>query len=384
MTADYTRLLPLRTDPPATFFLWGARQAGKSTLLAAEFPDVPWVDLLHPATYRRYLQNPEMLIEEQRRHGAEFIVIDEIQKVPALLDAVHWLIEQRGVHFALCGSSARKVRRGQANLLGGRGERRELHGLSAMEIGAGVDLVRLLNHGYLPPIYNAERPQPLLDAYVSQYLKEEIAAEGLARRLPAYAEFLGLAALADGDLVNYTTIARDTGVSSQTVRGYFEILEDTLLGRFLPAYRRRPKRRVVAAPKFYFGDVGVVNYLAKRGELRPGGELFGKAFENWVFHELCCYNSYRGRYADFCYWRLSSGIEVDFVINHIDCAVEAKAVTRVRSDHAKGLREFKVDHPETGRRIIVSLDPHDRTTDDGIEMLHHTTFLAQLWQGALF
>ena len=381
---EYTRLLRLRADPPATFFLWGPRQSGKSTLLGAEFPEVPWVDLLLPATYRRYLQAPELLIEEQRRHGADFIVIDEVQKVPALLDVVHWLIERRGVHFALCGSSARKVRRGQANLLGGRGERRELHGLSAMEIGPEVDLGRLLNHGYLPPIYDAARPLPLLDAYVSQYLKEEIAAEGLVRRLPAYADFLALAALSDGDAVNYTTIARDTGTSSQTVRGYFEILEDTLLGRFLPAYRRRPKRRVVAAPKFYFADVGVVNFLARRGALEPGGELFGKAFENWVFHELCCYNAYRARYADFSYWRLSSGIEVDFVVNHIDCAVEAKAVSRMRSDHAKGLRELKVDHPETGRRIVVSLDPHDRTTADGIELLHHRTFLTQLWQGSLF
>ena len=370
---EYTRLLRLRADPPATFFLWGPRQSGKSTLLGAEFPEVPWVDLLLPATYRRYLQAPELLIEEQRRHGADFIVIDEVQKVPALLDVVHWLIERRGVHFALCGSSARKVRRGQANLLGGRGERRELHGLSAMEIGPEVDLVRLLNHGYLPPIYDAARPLPLLDAYVSQYLKEEIAAEGLVRRLPAYADFLALAALSDGDAVNYTTIARDTGTSSQTVRGYFEILEDTLLGRFLPAYRRRPKRRGVAAPKFYFADVGVVNFLARRG-----------AFENWVFHELCCYNAYRARYADFSYWRLSSGIEVDFVVNHIDCAIEAKAVSRVRGDHAKGLRELQADHPETGRRIVVSLDPHDRTTEDGIELLHHRTFLTRLWQGALF
>ena len=380
----YTRFLRLRADPPVTFFLWGARQAGKSTLLEAEFPDVLWVDLLLPTAYRRYLQAPELLIEEQRRHGADFIVIDEVQRVPALLDVVHWLMERRGVQFALCGSSARKVGRGQANLLGGRGERRELHGLSAMEIGPGVDLVRLLNHGYVPPIYDAERPLPALDAYVSQYLKEEIAAEGLVRRLPAYADFLALAALSDGDVVSYTTIARDTGISSQTVRGYFEILEDTLLGRFLPAYRRRPKRRVVAAPKFYFGDVGVVNFLAKRGALQPGGELFGKAFENWVFHELCCYNAYRARCADFFYWRLSSGIEVDFVVNHIDCAVEAKAVNRVHGDHTKGLRELQADHPETARRVVVSLDPHDRTTEDGIELIHYTTFLNLLWRGALF
>ena len=380
----FPRLLTLRTAAPATFFLWGPRQTGKSTLLAEAFPDVPWIDLLRPESYRRYLQTPELLIDEQRRHGAGFMVIDEVQRVPALLDAVHWLMENRGVHFALCGSSARKVRRGHANLLGGRAERRELHGLSAMEIGPDVDLVRLLNHGYLPSIYNAARPLPRLDGYVSQYLKEEVAAEGLSRRLPAYADFLALAALADGEVVSYTAIARDTGVAGQTVRSYFEILEDTLLGRFLPAYRRRPKRRTVAAPKFYFGDVGVVNFLARRGALQPGGELFGKAFENWVFHELCCYNAYRARYADFFYWRLSSGIEVDFVVNHIDCAFEAKAASRVRGDHARGLRELAVDHPETRRRVIVSLDPHDRTTDDGIEVLHYNTFLARLWEGAFF
>ena len=184
--AKYTRLLELRRGHPETFFLWGPRQAGKSTLLAETFPDVPWVDLLRPESYRRYLQAPQLLIDEQRRHGADFIVIDEIQKVPALLDAVHWLIERRGVHFALCGSSARKVRRGAANLLGGRGERRELYGLSAREIGPGVDLERLLNHGYLPSIHDAPAALPRLDAYVSQYLKEEVAAEGLSRRLPAY------------------------------------------------------------------------------------------------------------------------------------------------------------------------------------------------------
>ncbi len=380
----FRRLLTLSDTTPCTFFLWGPRQTGKSTLLAEHFPEVPWIDLLRPESYRRYLQAPEMLIEEQRRHGAGFMVIHEVQKVPALLDAVHWLMEHRGVHFALCGSSARKVRRGHANLLGGRAESRELYGLSAMEIGPDVDLVRLLNHGYLPRIYGAVRPLPLLDGYISQYLKEEVAAEGLSRRLPAYADFLALAALSDGEVVSYTTIARDTGVAGQTVRSYFEILEDTLLGRFLPAYRRRPKRRTVAAPKFYFGDVGIVNFLAKRGVLSPGGELFGKAFENWVFHELCCYNSYRARYADFHYWRLSSGIEVDFVVNHIDCAIETKAVQRIRADHARGLRELVVDHPETRRRVIVSLDPHDRTTDDGIEMLHYATFLERLWEGDFF
>jgi uncharacterized protein len=186
------------------------------------------------------------------------------------------------------------------------------------------------------------------------------------------------------EVVNYTNIARETGVSGHTVKSYFEILQDTLLGRFLPVYRRRPKRRTVAAPKFYFLDLGVVNFLARRGVLEPGSELYGKAFENWIFHELCCYNSYQSRYAEMYYWRLPSGLEVDFVINHIECAIEAKASSRIRPDHLKGLRELKNDHPETGKRLLVSLDPHNRTSDDGIEMVHYSSFLEKLWTGMLF
>ena len=184
--------------------------------------------------------------------------------------------------------------------------------------------------------------------------------------------------------MSFTTIARDTGVSSQTIKGYFDILSDTLLGRFLPSYRRRPKRRLVTSPKFYFHDIGVVNFLAKRGKIQPGSELIGKAFENWIFHELCCYNSYREAYADFYYWRLSSGVEVDFIINHIECAIEAKASPRINNNHLKGLRELIKEHPETKKRIIVSLDEIDRKTKDGIEIIHYSTFLRKLWEGGFF
>ncbi len=311
-------------------------------------------------------------------------MIDEIQKLPQLLDLVHWLIENLGVRFALCGSSARKVKRNRANLLGGRGIRYELYGLSASEIGDDLDFLALLNRGYIPPIYQSNNPGRFLNAYIAQYLKEEIAAEGLVRNLPGFSEFLEIAALSDTELLNYTTIARDIGVASSTVKAYFEILSDTLLGRFLPPYRRRPKRRVVAAPKFYFFDVGVVNFLAKRGELSTGSELIGKAFENWVFHELCSYNAYREKYADLFYWRLSSGIEVDFIINHIDCAIESKASEKIRSRHMRGLRELKKEHPEVRKRLLVSMDSHDRETEDGILILHYTTFLDSLWKGLFF
>lgn len=384
MVEYYTRALELPQPGRETFFLWGSRQSGKSTLLKKRYPDSLYIDLLKSEEFRRYTERPELLRQEIEQNNAEFVVIDEIQKVPSLLNEVHWLYENRGIHFALCGSSARKIKKGQANLLGGRGIYYEMYGFSAYELGPDFDIDRMLNHGYLPPIYLADQPKRLLNTYISLYLKEEIAAEGLVRRLPVYSEFLNMASLSDGGLVNYTTIARETGVSSETIRGYFEILVDTLLGRFLPSYRRRPKRRTTKAPKFYFTDVGIVNFLARRSEILRGSELFGKAFENWVFHELCAYNMYRDRFAEMHYWQLAGGLEVDFIINHIDCAVECKSSPRIGAAHLKGLRQLLIDHPETKRRIIVCLETKDRKTEDGIEILHYKTFITKLWNGEFF
>jgi predicted AAA+ superfamily ATPase len=305
------------------------------------------------------------------------VVIDEVQKVPALLDEVHWLHENRRIRFALCGSSARKVRRGAANLLGGRAVRYELHGLTAAELGREFDLVRLLNHGYLPSHFESDRPERLLAAYVGDYLREEVAAEGLVRNLPVFSTFLTASALSDGGLVNFATIARECGVSAPTVKGHFGILEDTLLGRWLPGYVRRPKRRVIGSPKFYFADVGVVNHLARRGRLEPGGELFGKAFENWVHHELRAHQAYHGGSDELSYWRLASGIEVDFIVGSMRVAIEAKATGRVTADHLKGLRHLHADHPRA-RRVLVCLEPRRRTTEDGIEILPAPAFVAAL------
>ena len=281
----FKRALQLPPSGTETFFLWGPRQTGKSTLLKQAYPDAHWVDLLKADAFRRYTQNPEILREELRSiTPSPFVVIDEIQKVPQLLDEVHWLHENSGIQFALCGSSARKVRRGHANLLGGRAVRHELFGFVSDELGDSFDFEKLLNRGYLPRIYQSSNPVRLLSAYVGDYLKEEIAAEGLTRNLPAFSDFLNAAALSDTEMVNFSTIARETGVTSPTIKGYFEILTDTLLGRWLPAYKKRAKRRVITAPKFYFSDVGVVNFLAKRKGLVPGSPYYGKAFENWLFH----------------------------------------------------------------------------------------------------
>jgi uncharacterized protein len=396
--------------PPAgkeTFVLWGPRQTGKTTLLAEAYPTAHWIDLLKADEYRRYLQNPERLRQEfslayvsltlrevsakdlhrkraDRAATHPQVVIDEVQKVPQLLDEVHWLHEHQGVRFALCGSSARKVKRGAANLLGGRAVRYELHGLTAAELGTEFHLERMLNHGYLPSIYLSERPQRLLNAYVADYLKEEVAAEALVRTLPVFSEFLNVAALSDAELVNFSTIARECGVSSHTIKEYFRILEDTLLGRWLPAYTKRPKRRVIGAPKFYFVDVGVVNHLARRGPVRPGSELYGKAFENWVFHELSAHNAYSEAFAHLSYWRLASGIEVDFVVNDFQVAVEAKATAKVSADHLRGLRNLVQDHPRVGVRVIVCLEPKPRRTEDGILILPAREFCTRLQAGEFF
>ena len=379
----FNREIELPPPGTETFFLWGPRQTGKSTLLRDAYPNARWIDLLKSEEYRRYLQRPELLREELSARPVDQVVIDEVQKVPALLDEVHWLIENSGAQFALCGSSARKVKRGGANLLGGRAIRRELFGLTANEIGKDVDVDRLLNHGYLPRAYLSDRPERLLNAYVSDYLREEVAAEALVRNVPAFADFLSLAALGDTEPVNFTNIARETGVSSHTVKSYFEILVDTLLGRWLPAYRKRPKRRIAAAPKFYFADAGVVNHLARRAKLAPGSELYGKAFENWVHHELVAHNSYSESYARLSYWRLTTGSEVDFIINDMEVAIEAKAAAKVRDHHLKGLRELAKDHPDVGQRIVVCLEPRSRKTSDGILILPPNEFVQRLASGEL-
>jgi predicted AAA+ superfamily ATPase len=378
------RALALPPRPEESFFLWGPRQTGKTSLLRDTYPNAVWIDLLRTDDVIRYGSRPAFLREEllAQPRGA-LAVIDEVQKVPALLDEVHWLIEHRGLVFALCGSSARKVRRGHANLLGGRAVRYELTGLVSAELGREFDLVRALNHGFLPRHYLADQPARRLRSYVDDYLKEEILAEGLVRNLPPFAAFLAAAALADAELVNFATIARDCGVSAPTVRGYFEILTDTLLARFLPAYTRRPKRRVIQASKCYFADVGVVNVLARRGRLEPGSELFGKAFESWVFHELSAYRAYHGFGFDLAYWRLASGVEVDFVLDDLGCAIEAKATARVHADHLKGLRELHRDQPRVGKRVVVSLEARSRRTEDGIDVLPATVFARELWSGGL-
>jgi len=378
----YKRFLALPVKPLQSFFLWGPRQSGKTTLLKQVYPDAHRIDLLRGDLVIRYMQNPSIFREEvMAMPKSKLVVIDEVQKVPQLLDEVHYLIQEENRFFAMCGSSARKVKRGHANLLGGRAIRYELLGLSAIEIGKNFDIVHMLNSGPIPNHYLSKNPLRMIQSYVDDYLREEILQEGLIRSLPIFSDFLRVAAIGDTEIVNLSNIARESGVSANTVRDHYSILVDTLIGAFLPAYTKRPKRRIISAPKFYFRDIGIVNYLTRRGMVQPGSELFGKAFENWLFHELSVHSRYTEQFYDVSYWRLTTGVEVDFVLGNALIAIEAKAKEKITVNDLKGLREFKKEFPEVKFRIVVSLERNSRLTDDGILILPFSEFIQKLWKG---
>ena len=377
----YKRLLLLPKKPVQSFFLWGPRQTGKTTLLKQTYPDAYRIDLLKSEVLMRYLQHPSVFREEiMALNPSKLVVIDEIQKAPVLLDSVHYLIQEQSRVCVMCGSSARKVRKEHANLLGGRAVRHELLGLSAKEIGDNFDLERMLNTGPLPNHYDNAKAKRAIQSYVDDYLREEILQEGLIRKLPIFSDFLRIAAIGDTEIVNLSNIARETGVSVPTVRNHYTILTDTLMGAFLPAYTKRAKRRTIHMPKFYFRDIGVANYLAKRGFIQRGSELFGKAFENWLFHELSVHSRYSETFYDISYWRLTCGVEVDFVIGKAETAIEAKAKEKITSNDLKGLVQFKKEHPDVKNLIVVSLEKKARLTANGIMILPYHEFLAKLWQ----
>ncbi len=378
----YNRLILLPSAPKRSFFLLGPRQVGKSTLLKSTYPKSLYIDFLKSDELMRFQEKPSLLRTEYAVHQSEFpIIIDEVQKVPLILDEVHWLIENRKTKFVLCGSSARKLKRGKANLLGGRALHFEMRGLLAGELESGFSLEKILNRGFLPEHYDADESEypGLIRSYVGDYLKEEIAAEALVRNIPAFTTFLSAAAFSDTEPVNFSTISRDVGVSAHTIKEHFEILSDTMQGVWLPAFSKRLKRRVRQAPKFYFNDLGVVNFLSRRGKIALGSELFGKAFESYLFHEIDAYRVYKNPDLLLSYWHLTTGVEVDFIFNDMEAAVEIKGVSKVKSDHLKGLRELQADFPTIKARYLVCLEERPRITEDGIHILPYMEFLNKLW-----
>lgn len=364
-----------------SLFLWGARQTGKSTLLKSLFPNALWFDLLLSDTFLRYQSEPQQFRQAVLASGNTVpVVVDEIQKIPALLDEIHWLIVNHSVRFILSGSSPRKIIRAGNNLLGGRALRYELYPLIHAEI-PDFELLRALNNGLLPRHYLSENPKKLIEAYIGNYLKDEILAEAKVRNINAFTQFLGAAAFSNGEIVNYSNIATECGVSHNTVKEYFQILEDTLLGRFLPSFQKKPKRRVILAPKFYYFDLGIVNKLLKRGRIEAKSESFGHAFEHFIYQELHAHSKYSEKDYMISYWRTTSQFEVDFILGDHEVAIEVKGTDNVQPRHLKGLKSFSEEY-SVKKLIVVSDDPLERKAGN-ISIVPWKIFLERLWQGEI-
>ncbi|MDR2511992.1 MAG: AAA family ATPase [Bacteroidales bacterium] len=360
-----------------SIFFWGARQTGKSTLLKTMYPNALHFDLLISKVYNDFARYPDTLRETILANlETTPVIIDEIQRLPNLLNEVHWLIVNHNVRFILSGSSPRKIIRFGANLLGGRALRYELYPLISQEIPE-FDLMRAVNNGLLPRHYDSSNPQKLIASYIDNYLRDEIVAEAKIRNVGIFSRFLEAVAFSNGEMVNYTNIAADCGVSATTVKEYFQILEDTLLGRFVPSFQKKPKRKVILAPKFYLFDVGIANYLLHRGKIVLGSEIFGKAFEHFIYQEICAHSRYSGKDYFICYWRTTSQLEIDFVLGDHEVAIEVKATEHADARHLKGLVAFSEEY-EVKKSILISNDPLPRLVGKNL-ILPWKVFLEKLW-----
>lgn len=375
------RLLQIDLPPGQSAFLWGPRKTGKTTFLRQRFPDSLVFDFLQTDRFLAFSNRPSLLreqlaaaSEEQLRHP---IILDEVQKVPMVLDEVHWLIENRGLSFILCGSSARKLKRGRANLLGGRAWRFEMFPFVTSELDS-YNLLDVLNKGMIPSHYLQHDARRSLKAYVQDYLKEEVFAEGLVRNLPAFSRFFDSMTYSHGELTNFLNISRDCGIDSKTVKEYYQILVDTLMGVFIHPFKKRQSRQVITrSPKFYLFDTGVAGVVTKRVLNEEKGEIFGKAFEHFILLELLAYRSYKEKDFEIEFWRTKSGIEVDFILGNGEIAIEVKGKSQIASKDLRPIRSFR-DEFSPKEALVVCNEPAERIVDN-IRIVPYRIFLQRLW-----
>lgn len=369
-----------KIDPPAdrSAFLWGPRKTGKTTLLRQQFPKACWIDLLDYDQFLSLGQRPTRLRQILEAQTSKTVVIDEVQKIPPLMDEIHWLIENRTYQFILCGSSARKLRRRESGLLGGRAWRYELYPFVTNEL-AHFDLDKALLYGSIPAHYLSSNSEMDLRGYVQDYLKEEIQAEALTRNLPAFSKFLRSASITNGMLLNYSNAARDAGVSVKTIREYYQILEDTLIGRQLAPWRKSKKRRLIETAKFFFFDTGIVSSLLERKSLTHGTREYGRAFEHFILQECWAYRHYSKIEFPITFWRTASGSEVDLILGDADVAIEVKSSTNI-GDRPKGLHLFHEEH-KCRKSFVISMEHRPRKISSKITVLPWQVFCERLWAG---
>jgi len=379
------RVLNIELPPRQSAFLWGARKTGKSTYLKKNFPDSLVFDFLKSDLFIEFSKNPSLLREQLFAQSEAVtghpVILDEVQKVPQILDEVHWLIENKGFRFILCGSSARKLKRGQANLLGGRAWRYEMFPLTTVEIG-DVDLLRALNHGLIPAHYLQNNYKKSLKAYVRDYLKEEVFNEGLTRNIPAFSRFFDAMGYSHGELTNYSNIARECGVDSKTVKEYYQILVDTLLGTMVEPFKKRKNRQTISkASKFYLFDVGVAGAITNREIHEEKGELFGKAFEHLILMQMVAHSSYSELEYEINFWRTKSGMEVDFILGKGETAVEIKGSSRVDNRDLKSLSAFIEEY--SPRKGFVVCNEKAKRVHGNVIVIPWRMFLDDLWEGKI-
>lgn len=379
------RILDIKLPQKQSAFLWGPRKTGKTTYLKKHFPDSLIFDFLKTDFFIEVSKNPALLRErilaKDKNAIKHPIILDEVQKVPQVLDEVHWLIENKGLHFILCGSSARKLRRGHVNLLGGRAWRYEMFPLVTAEL-KNINLLHALNHGMVPTHYlqDDQECKKSLKAYMQDYLKEEVFAEGLTRNIPAFSRFFDAFGYSHGELTNYSNIARDCGVDSKTVKEYYQILIDTLLAVRIDPFKKRQSRKIITkAPKYYLFDVGVANYLRKQHLEEERGEEFGRAFEHFLLMEILAYRSYSGQDFTINFWRTKTGLEIDFILARGEIAIEIKGANRIDKRDLNALVAFAEEY--SPKRNFVVCNEKEKRLHGKIEILPWSNFLQELWAG---
>ncbi len=378
---DITRSIPLAKELAKTsVLLLGPRRTGKSWIIRHQIKADQTFNLLRSDTFQQLTARPS-LIREGIQPQTKLIVIDEIQKFPQLMDEVHLMIEETGVKFLLTGSSARKLKRNHTSLMAGRAKTRHLLPFTSSELGSKFNLLKILSFGALPPVVLSDEPEEIISSYVGDYLREEIQAEAMARKVENFSRFLFQSAVCNTEQLNYESVARDAQVPARTIREYYKILEDTLLGTTLEPLKTAGRRKPVSHGKFYFFDIGVVNTLLGTFDITERHPLFGKNFEHFILNEVRAFISYFKPKTKLNFWRTESGDEVDLVIDE-EVGIEIKGTKLALEDHLKGIKALS-EELTLKRKIIVSRDPRRRTLKS-IEIIPYELFLEELWAGKIF
>jgi predicted AAA+ superfamily ATPase len=374
----YQRKLNFEKAGQESFFLWGAKQTGKNTLLKACFPDALWFDLALTVDYMRLNKNQTLIRDSVSANPKQLVILDEMQRIPELMDEVHWLIENNGTRFIFCSSNPHKIVNAEHTLLKDIKIQYNLYPLTSAEI-PDFKLLQALNNGLLPEYYDSLNVKRKYAVYINDYLHDITTLGTKIKKPQFFNRFLEMAAQYNGETVNNSAIAAELGVIPLNVKEYYQILEDTLMGRFLPAFQKKPKRKIFLSPKFYFFDIGLVNALCNHERIEYGGIRFEQSLKHFIYQELHAHSHYSGQNYPIFYWCTTTHLEVDFVLGNPTVAIAVKGTNTTNEQPLKALTSFSEEY-RIKKQILITNDPYPRQSDK-VQILPWKTFLQQLWNG---